>query len=151
MVAANMEATEPRVPIGWAEFITLNVLRSAPWLGKPLWCICVTNDHWYVSLVVITIQSFPHLWLFTGFVTRVTWQVPHVEQELLTLQEHLNSPKSFRWGRVARYLMSCFVDRCLFFFLLIIVLFVNLITVSDFPFGICKVSGMSHKMIPLLP
>ena len=38
-------------------------------------CICVTNDHWCVPFVVITIRSFPHLWLFTGLVTRVTCQV----------------------------------------------------------------------------
>jgi len=54
------------------------------------WCICVTNENWHVPFVVITIRSFSHLWLFTGLVTRVTWQVA-----LLTLQEHLNSPKVF--------------------------------------------------------
>jgi hypothetical protein len=30
--------------------------------------------------------------LITGFVTRVTRRVPLVEQELLTLPEHLSSP-----------------------------------------------------------
>ena len=30
--------------------------------------------------------------LIFGFVTKVTWQVPHVEQELLTLSEHLSQP-----------------------------------------------------------
>ena len=49
---------------------------------SPLRSICVTNDHGYVSFVVITIQSFPHSWLVTEFVTRVTWRVPRVEQVL---------------------------------------------------------------------
>jgi hypothetical protein len=33
-----------------------------------------------------------HAWPITGFVTRLTQRVPLVEQELLTLPEHLNSP-----------------------------------------------------------
>jgi hypothetical protein len=40
--------------------------------------ICATNDHGYVPLVVITIRSL----FVTGFITRVTQQVPHVEQEV---------------------------------------------------------------------
>ena len=36
-----------------------------------------------VSFVVITIQSFPHSQLITEIVTRVTRQVPLVEQEPL--------------------------------------------------------------------
>ena len=43
---------------------------------------CVTNDNGYVPLVVNTSRSFPHSWLITGFVTRLTWRVPLVEQEL---------------------------------------------------------------------
>ena len=31
-----------------------------------------SNDHGYVQFVVITIRSFPHSWLITGFVIRVT-------------------------------------------------------------------------------
>jgi hypothetical protein len=40
-----------------------------------------------------------------------------VEQELLTLPEHLSSPPVFIWVRVTRSLVSyvCFVDRCLSF------------------------------------
>jgi len=37
--------------------------------------------------------SFPHSWLITGFVTSLTWRVSLVEQELLTLPEHLSSPR----------------------------------------------------------
>jgi hypothetical protein len=50
------------------------------------------NDQGYVSLVENTFRLFPHSWLITGFVTRVTRQVPQEEQELLTLSEHLISP-----------------------------------------------------------
>jgi len=38
--------------------ITSEVLRSSPWPDYLLRNICVTNDHGYVPLVVITIQSF---------------------------------------------------------------------------------------------
>ena len=31
---------------------------------------------------------FFHSWFVTGFVTKVTWQMPHVEQECITLTEH---------------------------------------------------------------
>ena len=79
--------------------------------------ICVTNDHRYVPLVVNTSRSFPHSRLTTGFVTRLTQQVPLVEQELLTLPEHLSSPPVFSGVRVTRSLVLyvCFVDRCLSF------------------------------------
>ena len=55
------------------------------WLGWPLWNICVTNDHGYVPLFVNTSRFFPHSWLITGFVTRLTRRVSLMEQELLTL------------------------------------------------------------------
>jgi hypothetical protein len=92
-VAANKEATEPRVPFGKVEVITSKILRSPPWLDWPLWNIFVTNDHGYVSLVVNTSRSFPHSRLITGFATRLTRRVPLVEQELPTLPEHLSSPR----------------------------------------------------------
>ena len=63
-------------------------LRSPPWLGWPLWNICVTNDHGYVPFVISTSRSSPHSRLVTGFVTRLTRRVPLVEQELLILREH---------------------------------------------------------------
>ena len=103
-----------RVLLGWVEVITLIVLLSPPW---PLWHICVINDHEYVPLVVNTSRSFPHSWPITGFVTRLTWWVPPVEQELLTLLEHLSSPPLFGEVCVTRSLVLrvCFVDRCLTF------------------------------------
>ena len=55
---------------------------------------------------------------YTGFVTRLTWRVPLVEQELLTIEEHLSSPPVFSGVRVTQSLVLCvhFVDRCLSFF-----------------------------------
>jgi hypothetical protein len=67
-------------------------LTSSPWLGWPLWNICVTNDHGIVLIVVNTSRSFPHSRFITEFVTKLTRRVPLVEQELLILPEHLSSP-----------------------------------------------------------
>ena len=77
----------------------------------------VTNDHGYVPLVVNTSRSFPHSRLITAFVTRLTRRVPLVEQELITLPEHLSSPPVFSGVRVTRSLVLyvCFPDRCLSF------------------------------------
>jgi hypothetical protein len=68
-----------------------------------------------IRIVVSTSRSFPNSRLITGFVTRLTWRVPLVEQELFTLPEHLNSPPVFSGVRVTRSLVLyvCFVDRCL--------------------------------------
>ena len=58
-------------------------------------------NHYGVSMSQMTtdifhfIRSFPHSWLITGFEAKVTRRVPHVEQELLTLQEQLRSPSVF--------------------------------------------------------
>ena len=55
--------------------------------------------------------------LTTGFVTRLTRQVPLVKQELPNLPEHLSSPPVFSGVRVTRSLVLyvCFVDRCFSF------------------------------------
>jgi hypothetical protein len=67
--------------------------------------------------VVNTSYSFPHSWLIIGFVTRLTRRVPLVEQELLTLPEHLSSPPVFSGVRVtwSLVLCVCFADRCMSF------------------------------------
>ena len=66
-----------------------------------------------------TSRSFPHSWLITGFVTRVTWPVPLLEQVLLTLPEHMSSPPVFSGVRVTRSFVFCVVFwrsyRCLSF------------------------------------
>jgi hypothetical protein len=85
----------------------------------------------YVPLVVNTSRSFPHSWLITWFVSRLTWLVPLVEQELLTLPEHLSSLPGFSGVRVTRSLVLyvCFIDRCLSF--------------CTFSFGRCVVCSSS--------
>jgi len=107
------------------------ILRSQPWHGWPLCNICVTNDHGYVPLVVNTSRSFPHSWLITGFVTILIWLVLLVEQELLTLPEHLRSPPAFSGVRVTRSLVlgACFVEHYLSFW--------------TFSFGRCVVCSSS--------
>jgi hypothetical protein len=85
-----------------------------------------------------------------GFVTRLTRRVSLVEQELLTLREHLSSPPVFSGVRVTRSLVLyvCFVDRCLSFctFFWAIVLSVLLrYTDSDYPFGIFKLFLTLHE------
>ena len=77
----------------------------------------------------IASQSFTHARLITGFVTRLAQQVPLVEQDLLTLPEHLSSPPVLSGDCVTRMLYICFCRSlfvllnflfwplcCLFFF-----------------------------------
>jgi hypothetical protein len=83
-------------------------------------------------------KHFPHSWLITEFVTILTRRVPLVEQEQLTLPEHLSSPPVFRGVRVIRSLALyiCFVDRCLSF--------------CTFSFGYCVVcSSIYGSWLPL--
>ena len=65
-----------------------------------------------------TFRSFFHAWLITGFVTKVTPQVPIVEHELPTLPEHMNSSPVFSEVRVTRSLVVCvmFCSSLSFFF-----------------------------------
>ena len=115
--------------LSWSHHFEM--LRSPPWLGWPLWNVCVTNDNGYVPLVVNTFRSFPHSWLITGFVTRLTWRVLLVEQELIILPEHLSSPAVFSGFSftLSLVLYVCFVDRCL--------------SLCSFSFGNCVVSSSS--------
>jgi hypothetical protein len=97
--------------------------------------------HGYVPLVANISQSFPHSWLITGFVIRLTQRVPLVEQELLTLPGHISSPRFLLMGFVLLDLLfMCMFCRSLFvLFRLAIVLSVLLrFTDSDYPFGIFK-------------
>ena len=86
----------------------ITFLRSPPF-------ICVTNDHGYVPFVVITTRPFLHAWLITGFVTRVTRRVHHMEHELCTLSEHLVSPPLLTCVsgvRVVKLHVFTFLVRC---------------------------------------
>jgi hypothetical protein len=64
------------------------------------------------------LQNVPSLITYTKCVTRLTRKVPLVEQELLTIPDHLSSLPVFSGVRVTRYLVLCvcFVDRCLSFY-----------------------------------
>jgi branched-subunit amino acid transport protein len=93
-------------------------------------------DKW--PFIVNTSRSFPHSLLITRFVTRLTRQVPLVEQELLTLPEHMISPLVFNEVRVTRslFLCVCFVDHRLSF--------------CTFSFGYCVVcSSIYGFWLPL--
>jgi hypothetical protein len=67
---------------------------------------------------------------FTWFVASVTRWVPHVEQELLTLLEHLSSPQVFSEVFCVMVCRSLFV----YLYFLTIVLSVLQITAFDYPF-----------------
>ena len=81
---------------------------------------------------------FPHSWLITGFVTRLTQWVPIVEQELLTLPELRSSSPVFSGVRVIRSLVLCvcFVDRYLSF--------------CTFSFGHCVVYSFTILITPFV-
>jgi hypothetical protein len=95
-----------------------------------------------------TSRSFPQSWLFTGFVTSLTRRVQLVEQELLTLPEHLSSPPVFSRVRFTRslVLLICFVDRCLSFCTFsfghsVVLRYID----SDYPFGIFNPFHRQHS------
>ena len=84
------------------------------------WNIFIVNGrlwieslNWWSIIHQYLYQQNKHLPL--SFVTRLTRRVPLVEQQLLALLEHLNSPPVFSEVRVTRSLVLCvcFVDRCL--------------------------------------
>jgi len=88
-----------------------NSLRQVEHICGHLWHIYSVTVH---KVMVVTVK---HSWLITGFETRLTRRVSPVEQELLTLPEHLSSPPVFSGVRVTRSLVLCvyIVDRCLSF------------------------------------
>ena len=69
-----------------------------------------------------SLKLFPRSWLITGFVTRLIRRVSLMEQELLTLPDHLSSPPVFSF--ICIFCRSLFVLLyfffwplcCLFFF-----------------------------------
>jgi hypothetical protein len=96
----------------------------------------VTSGIYYISYLLCQLEHCN---------TRLTRRVPLVEQELLTLPEHMCSPPVFSEVRVTRSLVLyvCFVNRFFFgafvLFPLGIVLSVLLrYTEFDCPFGIFK-------------
>jgi hypothetical protein len=91
------------------------------WWKKPEYPEKTTDmrNHQKVSVYKVSIPYVTVIvYIITGFVTRLTRGVPLVEQERLTLPEHLSSPPVFSGVRVTRSLVLCvcFVDRFLYFF-----------------------------------
>ena len=71
----------------------------------------------------INVENFRLILLITGVVIKLTRQVPLVEQELLTLPEHLSPPQFSVWFQcysifsfVCMLSRSSFVLLCFFFF-----------------------------------
>jgi len=81
-----------------------------------------------------TSRSFPHSWLFTGFVTRVTRRVPLAEHELLTIPKHLCSLPDFSGARVGWSLVFC-VAFCRSLFVLLSYFFWPFCCLSFFDYG----------------
>jgi hypothetical protein len=73
------------------------ILRSPPWHGQPLWNICGTNDHGYVPLVVNTSLSFPHSWLITGFVTRLSSGISHQLRDIFSKCRCCRNFATYKW------------------------------------------------------
>ena len=140
-VVANKEATEPRVHhFGRFTVVPMTWLTYLECLSNKWPRICSTCRKYFLDL-----SSFM---TYHRFVTRLTRHMSLVEQELLTLPEHMSSPPI----PVTRSLvLSCFV--CPFvLFLLAFVFFVLLrYTDSDYllylqtilivPFTICYVES----------
>ena len=75
-----------------------------------------TTNQTVRSSTHLHVKLSTHAWLITGFVTILTRRVPLVEQQLLSLPDHLSSPTVFSEVRVTRSLVyKCvrFVDCCL--------------------------------------
>ena len=92
----------------WKNYITwLTVMEYLCHKWPRICCTCRT--HFPVLSSFMTCH--------TGFVDSLTWWVPLVEQELLTLPEHVSSSPVFSGVRVTLSLVICvcFVDRCLSF------------------------------------
>jgi hypothetical protein len=75
--------------------------------GPTLTTYCMSSVILLLPLFVInTSRSFPHSWLITRFVARLIRRVPLVEQELLTLPEHLSSPSSVNNRKTVKTVMT---------------------------------------------
>ena len=106
-------------------FILLNNLfhfRISFYLSRwSILCFCIVNEFCWKCLVYcyqnFLFKIYPDL-TSSKLNFGVTRRVPLVEQELLTLPEHLSSPPFFSGVRVTRSLVLYvwFVDRCLSFF-----------------------------------
>jgi hypothetical protein len=97
---------------------------SILYYSKKIWRYQKGNQN--SPFFLLTFRSFPHSWLITWFVTRITPRVPQVEQGLVLFPLHLSSPVFFR---VVLSLEFCVV------FLEILLRYTD----SDYPFAIFKI------------
>ena len=119
----------------WKSYVKIILVTSMTFFSFDLlymnysaWKMCL-----YKIIVVNTFRSFPHSWLITDFVKKLTRRLPLVEQELLTFPDHMSSSQVFSGVRVARSLVLCvmfcrslFVLLSLFFCLLCFLSFLDL-------------------------
>ena len=75
--------------------IHVHILRTIELKLKVQLVISNNSDAIKHDINIFKLIKYLVLSSFSRFVTRVTWQVPLVEQVLLTLQEHLSSPLVF--------------------------------------------------------
>ena len=106
-------------------------------LGYSLWNIFATR---ICSVCRNPTRSFLHSWLQNKI--RVTWRVPHVKQEQLTLPEYVSAHR-FSVG----FVFICVVLYRSLFVLLAIVLSVFRFTTSYFPFWKENMQCMVNVMI----
>ena len=75
---------------------------------------CVTKYHGYIPLIVNTSQIFPHSWLITGFVTRLTRRVPLVDKNCSPSGAPEIAP-GFKWcSCYSIFSITCMFCRSLF-------------------------------------
>ena len=108
-----------------------NILHIVRYRSKKSWMWCydgqLTVKRWCENRTILQLRCasralyYEHIWLEANqnYVFSIHWLLkaccwmPLVEQELLTLPEHLSSPLYFSGVRVAvRVLCPCFVDHC---------------------------------------
>ena len=84
--------------------ILVDLLTIISWFDqvKPVMLVIFKTTKYAGCFLLASKQSFPHSWFITRYVTRLTRQVPLLVQELLTLPEHLSSPRDCCGVLVAR-------------------------------------------------
>jgi hypothetical protein len=108
---------------------------------------------WYQDIICLQsiIHSLSHPWVIIGFVRRVTWRVPLVEQEVLTFTEHLSSPLLCNEVCVAQSLVFCGV----FCRSLLFLSFYNICSLPSYCLSLiidCKhIMSRCHVVCSLLP
>jgi hypothetical protein len=85
-------------------------LRSPSWPGKQLHNICAIDDNTYLPFVEITIWSFPHSWLITGFAHYI-WYLRFYSKTGATSGSGIAYPSGASWSfsrvRVAQSVVFC--------------------------------------------